>query len=89
MADRFVSIRRFVDVVTAALVAKTPHMRSAVILSLTYIIAKCASKDAELHDLIPELLAIILMLLHEQAREVVKAVIAFTRVAIAACSADQ
>lgn len=89
MADRFVSIRRFVDVVTAALAAKTPHMRSAAILSLTYIIAKCASKDAELHDLIPELLATILMLLHEQAREVVKAVIAFTRVAIAACSADR
>ena len=87
LADRSGSTRRFVEIVSAALAAKTPHMRSAAVLSLTRLLVVSGPKDAELQQMIPELLSTVLVLLHEQAREVVKAVIGFVRVAISVCDA--
>jgi ribosomal RNA-processing protein 12 len=85
LADRCGSTRHFIEIITAALAARTPHMRSAAVLSLTRLVATVGPKDRDLQGLIPELLSTVLVLLHERAREVVKSVIAFVRVAIFVC----
>lgn len=85
LADRSGSTRHFIEIITAALAARTPHMRSAAVLSLTRLVAILGSKDRELQELIPKLLSTVLVLIHERAREVVKAVITFVRVAIFVC----
>jgi len=89
MSKRMPSNTHFMRIVSAALAAHTPHMRSAAVLALARLIAVFAPTDPELCETVPELTSTILLLLREQAREVVKAVLCFLRLALAVCAPDK
>jgi ribosomal RNA-processing protein 12 len=83
MAQATSDTAHFVQMVSAALAAHTPHMRSAAVLSLARLVYKLGPCDQVLRGLIPSLLSTVLVLLREQAREVVKAVVSFVRIGVA------
>jgi ribosomal RNA-processing protein 12 len=75
----------FAQLVLAALAAETPHMRSAAVLALAHLIFEFAPQSPAFRASIPDLLATVLLLGADPAKEVVKAVVSFVRVCVAAC----
>jgi len=72
----------------AALGAETPHMRSAGVMAFSRLVFEFAWKDEELQTQLPSLLETVLVLMNEVSREVVKSVIGFIRVCVAAIPAE-
>jgi ribosomal RNA-processing protein 12 len=79
----------FFDVIMAALGAQTPHMRSAAVMALSRLVFEYARTDETVYSLLPSLLQTVIILFDEDSREVVKSVIAFVRVSVAALSPEQ
>lgn len=75
----------FVKVVLAALAAETPHMRSAAVLALAHLIFEFGRERPALRATIPDLLSTVLLLGQDPVKEVVKAVVSFVRICVAAC----
>lgn len=76
-------LMNFFQMVLGGLAGQTPHMRSASVLAMSRLIFEFGRKHAHVCDMMPEYLRTILLLLHEKAREVVKAVIGFVKLGIA------
>lgn len=82
-------IVEFVKVIIAALGAETSHMRSAVVMALSRIVFAQGWENELFHSLLPGLLKTVLVLIDEGSREVVKSVVGFTRICVAALPPEQ
>ena len=82
-------LTHFLQAVTAALGAETSHMRSAAVMALSRIVFEYAWEDEAFHALLPSLLSTVLVLMNEDSREVIKSVVAFIRVSVAAIQKEQ
>ena len=78
-------LAEFSQVVLAALAAETPHMRSAAVLALAHLVFDFGPQRPAFRATIPELLSTVLMLGADPVKEVVKAVVSFVRICVAAC----
>ena len=79
------NLEEFSQVVLAALAAETPHMRSAAVLALAHLVFEFGPQRPAFRATIPELLSTVLMLGVDPVKEVVKAVVSFVRICVAAC----
>jgi ribosomal RNA-processing protein 12 len=82
-------ISNLIQVVTAALGAETPHMRSAAVMALSRIVFECTRENEGLPPLLPSPLQTVLVLIDEQSREVIKSVIGFIRICVVAIPPEQ
>jgi ribosomal RNA-processing protein 12 len=82
-------IVQFVKVTLAALGSETSHMRSAVVMALSRLVFEQGWANDEFHALLPTLLKTILVLINEGSREVIKSVVGFIRICVAAIPAEQ
>jgi hypothetical protein len=89
MARVFNDMNAFFPVVLGALAAKTAHMRSAAVMALSRLVFEYARHDETVQALLPSLLTTVLVLFDEKARELIKSVVGFVRVAVAAMSREQ
>jgi len=82
------SFKQFVTQIVGALGAQTTHMRSAAVMALSRITFEFARHNDELRqELLPQLVPTVLLLLEDhKSREVVKSVVGFVRVSVAALS---
>ena len=83
------NIVEFVKVTLAALGSVTSHMRSAVVMALSRLVFEQGWENDEFHALLPSLLKTVLVLINEGSREVIKSVVGFIRICVAAIPADQ
>jgi len=83
MAQVVNSITALLDMLVAALGARTPHMRSAAISALTKVVYD-RRNELVLLDALPKLITAASLLLRDRAREVAKATLAFIAVAVSA-----
>jgi ribosomal RNA-processing protein 12 len=77
-------IGKLLQTVTAALGAETPHMRSASVMALSRIVFEFGWGNEQLQPLLPSLLKTVLVLIDENSREVIKSVVGFIRISVAA-----
>jgi len=77
-------ITQILHMIVAALGAQTSHMRSAAVMALSRLTFEYARVDHVLQGLLPSVLTTVSVLFDEQSREVIKAVIGFVRVSVAA-----
>lgn len=82
-------LAEYIQIVFGGLAAKTPHMRSAAVLCLSRIVYEFGRSDISIQKSMPQLLETVLMLLHEKANEVIKAVIGFMKLGIAILTKKQ
>jgi ribosomal RNA-processing protein 12 len=82
-------ISDFLRVVSAALGAETAHMRSAGVMALSRIVYEFAWKDESLQALLPSMLNTVLVLINDNSREVIKSVVGFIRISVAAIPPTQ
>lgn len=82
-------LTQIVHTVVGALGAQTSHMRSAAVTALSRLVFEYARVDATMRDLLPNLLRTVCVLFDETSREVVKSVVGFVRVSVAAMEKDQ
>lgn len=82
-------IIEFLQVVIAALGAKTSHMLSAVVMALSRIVYETAMDNWYLRSHLPSLLQTVLVLIDEDSREVVKSVVGFIRICVAVIPPEQ
>jgi ribosomal RNA-processing protein 12 len=75
--------------VTAALGAQTTHMRSAAVLALSRLVYEFAWDNVQLQSNLPSLLTTVLVLIDANSREVIRSVIGFIRVSVAAIPPEQ
>jgi ribosomal RNA-processing protein 12 len=80
---------KYFTVIAAALGAETPHMRSAAVMAMSRLVFEYAREDDVVHGMLPMMLQTVLVLFDENSREVVKSVIGFVRVSVAAMTKDQ
>lgn len=83
------NIVEFVKVTLAALGSETSHMRSAVVMALSRLVFEQGWANDEFHALLPSLLKTVLVLINEGSREVIKSVVGFIRICVAAIPAEQ
>ena len=83
------NIVEFVKVTLAALGSETSHMRSAVVMALSRLVFEQGWANDEFHALLPSLLKTLLVLINEGSREVIKSVVGFVRICVAAIPAEQ
>ena len=76
------------NMVIAGLAAKTSHMRSATVFALSRLLYDFANEGG-LDGRLTELVCTVCLLLHENSREVVKAVIGFVKVVSVRLTTDQ
>lgn len=79
----------FVNILLAALGAKSSHMRSAVVMALSRIVFELGWESDQLQSVLPGLLQTVLVLINEGSREVTKSVIGFIRICVAAIPREQ
>lgn len=79
----------FFQIVVGALGAQTTHMRSAAVMALSRLVFEFVRQDESVQSLLPSLLRTVLVLLNDNAREVIKSVVGFVRVSVAAMSREQ
>lgn len=89
MARVFSDMNAFFPVVLGALAAKTAHMRSAAVMALSRLVFEFSRHDESVQALLPSLLQTVVLLFDEKARELIKSVVGFVRVAVAAMSQEQ
>mmetsp|Transcript_6037 Transcript_6037/g.8557 ORF Transcript_6037/g.8557 Transcript_6037/m.8557 type:complete len:1336 (-) Transcript_6037:89-4096(-) len=89
MASVRSNMLEYFRIVLAALGAQTPHMRSAAVMALSRLVFEYARDDVEVQTLLPSLLETVIVLFDENAREVIKSVVGFVRVSVAAMTAEQ
>lgn len=74
----------YLKTIAAALAAETPHMRAAAVMAFSRIVFEFAWEDEELQSSLPSLLQAVLVLIDENSREVIKSVVGFIRICVAA-----
>ncbi len=79
----------YCQIIVGALGAQTSHMRSAAVMALSRLVFEYARTDFTLQSLLPSLLQTVIVLFDENSREVIKSVIGFVRVSVAALNKDQ
>uniref|UniRef100_A0A7S2SK72 TOG domain-containing protein n=1 Tax=Eucampia antarctica TaxID=49252 RepID=A0A7S2SK72_9STRA len=89
MAQVHSNITEYFQTILAALGAQTPHMRSAAVQALSRLVFEFSRNDPVVQSFLPSLLETVCVLFDESAREVIKSVIGFVRVCVAAMSHDQ
>jgi ribosomal RNA-processing protein 12 len=82
-------IVEYVKVTIAALGSETSQMRSAVVMALSRLVFEQGWANDEFHALLPSLLQTVLVLIHDGSREVIKSVVGFVRICVAAIPSDQ
>jgi hypothetical protein len=82
-------ITKYCQIIVGALAARTPHMRSAAVMALSRLVFEYARVDFTMQNILPNLLQTVILLFDETAREVIKSVIGFVRVSVAALNKDQ
>jgi len=76
-------------VIAAALGAQTAHMRSAAVMAMSRLVFEYARTDESVYVLLPSLLQTVIVLFDEVSREVIKSVVGFVRVSVAAMTPEQ
>jgi hypothetical protein len=89
MGTRKDKITEYFHIVMAALGAQTPHMRSAAVMAMSRLVFEHARNDPSVHALLPSLLQTVIVLFDENSREVIKSVVGFVRVSVAAMTPEQ
>jgi len=89
MAENRGDMEDFFRIVLAALGAQTPHMRSAAVMGLSRLVFEYARTDEVVQTILPSVLQTVVVLFNEKTREVIKSVVAFVRVSVAAMSPEQ
>jgi ribosomal RNA-processing protein 12 len=89
MANARGDLTDFFQLVTAALGAETTHMRSAAVMALSRLVFEYARDDPAVQPLLPSLLQTVLVLFDDTSREVIKSVVGFVRVSVAAMPSEQ
>jgi ribosomal RNA-processing protein 12 len=79
----------YLTTVAAALAAETSHMRSAAVMAFSRVVFEFAWDDEELQSHLPSLLSTVLALIDEDSREVIKSVVGFVRICVAAIPSAQ
>ena len=74
----------YLKIIVGALGAQTTHMRSAAVMALSRVVFEYARVDHTVQLLLPSLLQTVVVLFDENSREVIKSVIGFVRVSVAA-----
>ena len=82
-------MNEYFQVIVGALGAQTTHMRSAAVMALSRLVFEYAREDISVQSLLPSLLQTVTCLFDENSREVIKSVIGFVRVSVAALNKDQ
>lgn len=82
-------ITTYLQIIVGALAAQTPHMRSAAVMALSRLVFEYARVDFTVQNLLPSLLQTVILLFDENSREVIKSVIGFVRVSVAALNKEQ
>lgn len=83
-----IDVGLLIRAITGCLAAETSHMRSAAVAALSKIVHEHGKTDPKVQNLIPSLLQTILVLADDPSREVIKSVIVFIRVSVAASPPD-
>ena len=78
----------FFQIVLAALGAQTPHMRSGAVMAISRLVFEYRN-DYTVQQLLPQVFQTVTILFDEKSREVIKSVVGFVRVSIAAMEKDQ
>jgi len=78
----------FFQIILAALGAQTPHMRSGAVMAISRLVFEYRD-DYTVQQLLPQVLQTVTILFDEKSREVIKSVVGFVRVSIAAMEKDQ
>jgi len=89
MAEIQNDITKYCQIIVGAFAAKTPHMRSAAVMALSSLVFEYARVDITMQNILPNLLQTVILLFDETSREVIKSVIGFVRVSVAALNKDQ
>lgn len=89
MANAMNCMESYLKIVTAALGALTPHMRSAAVMAMSRLVFEYAREDMAFQSMLPSMLQTVLVLFDETSREVIKSVIGFVRVTVAAMTEEQ
>lgn len=76
-------------IIAAALGAQTAHMRSAAVVAMSRLVFEYARAEDSVYELLPSLLQTVIVLFDEESREVIKSVVGFVRVSVAAMSPEQ
>ncbi len=79
----------FYQILVGSLGGKTPHMRSAGVMAISRVVYEYAREDPETQALLPDLLETVLTLFRENAREVIKSVVGFVRICVAALEPER
>ncbi|RYG43227.1 hypothetical protein EON68_00735, partial [archaeon] len=75
------SLTEFFRILLAGLAAGTPHMRSAALRALSCCVYEFSDREV-MHAMLPPILRMVLLLLHEKSREVITSVVGFVKVVI-------
>lgn len=82
-------LSEFLEAIASALGSETPHMRSAAVMAMSRIVFELGWENEDLRDMLPSLLKTVIVLMNENSREVIKSVVGFIRIAVAAMSSEQ
>jgi len=83
------SLEAFFTIILGALGGQTPQMRSAAVMALSRLVFEYARNDMSVQSLLPSLLQTVMVLFDENSREVIKSVIGFVRISVAALAKGQ
>jgi len=83
------SLQEFFTIILGALGGQTPQMRSAAVMALSRLVFEYARDDDDVQELLPSLLQTVMVLFDENSREVIKSVIGFVRISVAAMKSWQ
>lgn len=83
------SLQEFFTIILGALGGQTPQMRSAAVMALSRLVFEYARNDLSVQSLLPSLLQTVIVLFDENSREVIKSVIGFVRISVAALAKAQ
>lgn len=89
MAKVMDDMSSYFKIIAGALGAQTPHMRSAAVMAMSRLVFEYARSNDEVQALLPMMLQTVIILFDENSREVIKSVVGFVRVSVAAMSPEQ
>ena len=89
MAKVMDDMTSYFKAIAGALGAQTPHMRSAAVMAMSRLVFEYARTDSTVQALLPMMLQTVIVLFDENSREVIKSVVGFVRVSVAAMSPEQ
>lgn len=76
---------KLLSAIASALASESPHMRSAAIMGLSWVVHKNGKHDQKVHELVQDMLGTVMLLTDDSSQEVWKSVVGFIRVLVVAC----